>query len=116
MVAGNASEQTFIDRDSFLAENPTVATVQVLENFSSAQTLGDPVYPHRSRYTTLAVDCVKATVAYDAWSLKAGHLGSGETVWADAMQGGRGFFRPQPGSGYDRVVQSVCNGTVAQLR
>jgi len=116
MVAGNASGQTFIDRDSFAAETPSVATVQVLENFSATQTLGDPVYPHMSRYTTLAVDCANAAVAYANWDLKAGHLGSGKTVWADDMQGGRAFFRPEAGSGYDRVVQSVCNGNVAQLR
>lgn len=115
MVAGNASGQTFIDRDSFTAETPSVATVQVLENFSATQTLGDPVYPHMSRYTTLAVDCANAAVAYDNWDLKSGHLGSGKTVWADDMQGGRAFFRPEAGSGYDRVVQSVCNGNVAQL-
>jgi hypothetical protein len=52
-------------------------------------------------------------VSYQQWSLHADAPGSGATVWADSMQNGPAFFRPEGASGYGRVVGSVCNSPVA---
>jgi len=61
----------------------------------------------------MAVDCEAGAVSYEQWSLHADALGSGATVWADSMQGGPAFFRPEAGTGYKRVLETVCNAPVA---
>ena len=48
-------------------------------------------------------------------SMHADALGTGATVWADGMQGGPAFFRPEyaDAPGYSRVVATVCNSPIA---
>ena len=61
----------------------------------------------------MAVDCSAGAVCYQQWTLHADALGTGATVWADGMQGGPAFFRPEAASGYERVVSTVCNAAIA---
>jgi hypothetical protein len=57
--------------------------------------------------------CRLGAVGYEQWSLHADALGTGATVWADSMQNGPAFFRPDQESGYGRVVRRVCSSAFA---
>jgi hypothetical protein len=61
----------------------------------------------------VAVDCKAGAMTYQQWSMHAGALGSGATVWADIMKGGTAFFRPEQESGYGRVIDTVCHSPIA---
>jgi hypothetical protein len=109
MVASSAHEQVFIDSQSIIKERDGLVQVSVLENFAQTnEEMGQGVYEHKSRVMLVAVDCRSGRLSYEHWRLHANALGTGPTVWADSMQGGHAFFRPDRESGYERVVQSVC--------
>jgi len=113
MVSSSAEEQVFVDSQSIVKDTDNLVQVNVLENFADTTNLGHGQYDHKSRFILLAVDCKVGAVTYEQWSLHAGALGTGATVWADAMQGGPAFFRPDPGTGYERVMATVCNSPIA---
>ena len=115
MVSSSAEEQVFVDTQSIIKEKDAdkLLQVRILENFSDTRDMGHGFYDHKSRVMLVAVDCKGGQLTYQQWSLHADALGTGATVWADAMQGGPAFFRPDAGSGYDRVVTTVCNSPIA---
>jgi hypothetical protein len=114
MVGASAEEQMFIDSQSINKERDGLVQVRVLENFAKTnEEMGEGVYEHKSRVMLLAVDCVSGAVSYEQWSLHADALGTGATVWADSMQNGPAFFRPEHLSGYGRVVSRVCGAALA---
>jgi len=114
MVGATAEEQVFIDSQSINKERNGLVQVRVLENFAKTnEEMGEGVYEHKSRVMLLAVDCSVGAVSYEQWSLHADALGTGTTVWADSMQNGPAFFRPDRQSGYGRVVSRVCSSTFA---
>jgi hypothetical protein len=113
MVSSSAEEQVFIDSQSIVKDADNLLQVNVLENFAGTTNLEHGLYEHKSRFMLLAVDCKVGAVTFEQWTLHADALGSGATVWADSMQGGPAFFRPDPGTGYQRVVATVCNAPIA---
>ena len=113
MVASSAEEQVFVDSQSILKDADNLLQVRILENFADPMTMGHGLYEHKSRVMVLAVDCKAGALTYEQWSMHADALGTGATVWSDSMQGGPAFFRPDAGSGYDRVVATVCNSPIA---
>ncbi len=113
MVSSSTEEQVFVDSQSINKDTNNLLQVRVLENFSDTMTMGYGLYEHKSRVMLMAVDCKVGALTYQQWSMHADALGSGATVWADSMQGGPAFFRPDAGSGYDRVVATVCNSPIA---
>jgi hypothetical protein len=114
MVGATAEEQVFIDSQSINTKTDGLLQVRVLENFAKTnEEMGEGVYEHKSRVMLLAVDCRLGAVSYEQWSLHADALGTGATVWADSMQNGPAFFRPDRESGYGRVVHRVCSSAIA---
>lgn len=113
MVSSSADEQVFVDSQSFIKGTDNIIQVRILENFAKTKDMGQGVYDHKSRFMLLAVDCAAGAMGYQQWSLHADALGSGATVWADNMQNGPSFFRPESESGYGRVVATVCNSPIA---
>ena len=114
MVGATAGEQMFIDSQSINTKRDGLLQVRVLENFAKTnEEMGEGVYEHKSRVMLLAVDCRVGAVSYEQWSLHADALGTGATVWADSMQNGPAFFRPDRESGYGRVVRRVCGSAIA---
>ena len=113
MVSSSAEEQVFVDTQSIIKDSENLMQVNVLENFAYARDMGHGFYDHKSRFMLLAVDCKAGAVTYQQWSLHSDALGTGATIWADSMQGGPAFFRPESGTGYERVVAVVCNSPVA---
>jgi hypothetical protein len=114
MVGATAEEQVFIDSQSINTKRDGLLQVRVLENFAKTnEEMGEGVYEHKSRVMLLAVDCRLGAVSYEQWSLHADALGTGATVWADSMQNGPAFFRPDRQSGYGHVVRQVCSSAMA---
>ena len=113
MVSSTADEQVFIDAQSLNRDTDRTIQVRVLENFARPADMGTGVYEHMSRVMLVGVDCHAGAVTYRHWSLQTGALGAGATVWADSMQNGPAFFHPDRGSGYERVVLSVCHSPLA---
>ena len=113
MVSSSADEQVFVDSQSLIKGTDKLIQVRILENFAHTNDMGQGVYDHKSRFMLLAVDCEAGAVSFQQWSLHADALGSGATVWADSMQNGPAFFRPEGASGYGRVVATVCNAPIA---
>ena len=113
MVSSSAEEQVFVDSQSIIKDTDNLLQVRILENFADTRDMGHGFYDHKSRFMLLAVDCKAGAVTYQQWTLHADALGTGATVWADGMQGGPAFFRPETGTGYERVVATVCNAPIA---
>lgn len=113
MVSSSADEQVFVDSQSIIKGTDNLLQVRILENFAQTTDMGHGLYDHKSRFLLLAVDCNAGAISYQQWSLHADALGSGATVWADNMQNGPAFFRPDDKSGYGRVVSTVCNSPIA---
>src|SRR5579859_618219 len=87
MVAATAEEQVFIDSQSINKQRDGFVQVRILENFAKTnEEMGEGVYEHKSRVMLLAVDCRLGALSYEHWSLHAGALGTGATIWADSMQ------------------------------
>ena len=99
MVSSSADEQVFVDSQSIIKGTDNLLQVRILENFAHTTDMGHGFYDHKSRFLLLAVDCEAGAVSYQQWSLHADALGSGATVWADSMQNGPAFFRPDGASG-----------------
>jgi hypothetical protein len=118
MVSSSADEQVFVDSQSVIKGTDNIMQVRILENFAHTNDMGQGVYEHKSRVMLMAVDCEAGAVSYQQWSLHADALGSGATVWADSMQNGPAFFRPEDAgaSGYGRVVATVCNAPIATAK
>ena len=113
MVSSSAEEQVFVDSQSLIKGTDNIIQVRILENFADTRNMGHGFYDHKSRFMLMAVDCGAGAVSYEQWSLHADALGTGATVWADGMQGGPAFFRPEAGTGYERVLETVCNVSIA---
>lgn len=113
MVSSSAGEQVFVDSQSLVKASDNIIRVRILENFAKPKDMGQGVYEHKSRFMLVAVDCAAGAMGYQQWSLHAGALGSGPTVWADNMQTGPSFYHPESGSSDDRIVRTVCNSPVA---
>ena len=115
MVSSSAEEQVFVDSQSIIKDTDNLLQVRILENFADTRDMGHGFYDHKSRFLLLAVDCKAGAVTYQQWTLHADALGTGATVWADGMQGGPAFFRPEAGTGYERVVATVCDAPIAMV-
>ena len=113
MVSSSADEQVFVDSQSLIKGTDNIIQVRILENFAETMHMGHGFYQHKSRFMLMAVDCEAGALSYEQWSLHADALGSGATVWAASMQHGPAFFRPDAGSGYERVLSTVCNAPIA---
>lgn len=113
MVSSSAEEQVFVDSQSIIKDTDNFVQVRILENFADTRNMGHGFYDHKSRFMLLAVDCKVGAMTYQQWTLHADALGTGATVWADGMEGGPSFFRPEPGTSDERVVATVCNSPIA---
>ena len=113
MVSSSAEEQVFVDSQSLIKGTDNIIQVRILENFADTRNMGHGFYDHKSRFMLMVVDCKAGALTHQQWTLHADALGTGDTVWADGMQGGPAFFRPEAGTGYERVLETVCNVSIA---
>ncbi len=106
--------QVYVDADSVATRGSAVEAV-VLVNFSTARTLGDDWFPHRSQVLRYRVACSTGTAAATAWSFKSGALGNGDTVWKQRRPDAA-LVAPAGDSVGGAVLAALCSGPLAELR
>jgi len=105
-VVRNADEALYVDLDSLRMVGGHVEA-QALHSYSTARTLGQDWYAHRSRVMTYRFDCNGEMLGFTAFEMRSGELGSGETVFAGST-GGSMF--PAASDPMDReFMGKVCN-------
>ncbi|HEX7813195.1 MAG TPA: surface-adhesin E family protein [Burkholderiales bacterium] len=80
LVAHEADQIVFVDRSS-IREEGGLKTARVLRSYSTVQTIGDTAYPHKSEILHYAVSCEDRSLGFEAWTMTAGEVGTGATVW-----------------------------------
>jgi hypothetical protein len=86
----------------------SVRRVDALEDFGRVLYLDGQVQGHRSRTSTLVVDCGLRRVGVDAWRLHEGARGEGRVVSRWESPGPVAMLQPIPGSGQARVLERTC--------
>lgn len=86
LVAGNKDEIVFVDRTSIRQEGD-LKRARVLHSYSKVRTIGDEAFPHKSEILLYAVRCEDRSLGFEQWTMTAGEIGSGETVWTGHVVG-----------------------------
>lgn len=85
-----------------------VRRVDAVEDFGRVLYLDGQVQGHRSRTSTLVVDCALRRVGVDAWRLHEGARGEGRVVSRWESPGPVAMLQPIPGSSQARVLERTC--------
>lgn len=105
-VVRNADEALYVDLDSLRMVDGHVEA-QALHTYSKARTLGQDWYAHRSRVMTYRFDCNGEKLAFTAFEMRSGELGSGETVIAGTTGG---YMFPAASDPLDdKLMGKVCS-------
>jgi hypothetical protein len=113
-AAGIAGERlaVYVDAAAGQRVNVGLTRVDALEDLGRVQYLDGQSQGHRSRASTLVVDCGSRQVGFDAWRLHEGARGEGRVVSRWESQGRIAMFQPIPGSSQARVLERSCGGPV----
>lgn len=104
-VSDSAEGQVFVDRSS-LSTTAAGTEASVIVNYATEKTLGD-WYPHRSRVLRYELLCATGEVRVEGWTFTSGELGSGKTVWTEAVS--RVPVKPAAGTVESDVLAAVCD-------
>jgi len=108
LVAGNKDEIVFVDRTS-IQQDGDLKRVRVLHSYSKVRTIGDEAFPHKSEILLYAVRCEDRSLGFEQWTMTAGEIGSGETVWTGHVTGPSLYQDPRNPIVVS-MIDSVCNG------
>ena len=108
VVAQDSNEIVFVDRTSIF-EVGDLKKAQVLRSFSSVQTIGDTAFPHKSEILLYAVRCEDRSLAFEEWTMTAGEIGTGATVWTGQVEQPSRYQDPDDATTVS-MITSVCNG------
>lgn len=107
------TSQVFLDEGSIATVGDQAEAV-VLVNYTSARTLGDDWFQHRSQVVRYRVACTTGEAALKAWTFKSGELGSGTTVWK-RTQDAPVLATPAPDTVESRLVARLCGSPQASV-
>lgn len=108
LVAQQPDEVVFVDSSS-IRDQGTLKTARVLRSFSSVQTIGDDAFPHKSEILDYAVRCEDRSIGFEAWTLTAGEIGTGETVWIGKLES-PSLYRDPSDPVVASIIDTTCNG------
>ena len=108
LVAHDSDEIVFVDRTS-IYEVGDLKKARVLRSFSKVQTIGDEAYPHRSEILLYAVRCEDRSLGFEQWTMTAGEIGTGDTVWAGQLEQ-PSLYKDANNRTEISMIASVCNG------
>jgi len=108
LVAGNTDEIVFVDRTS-IRQDGDLKMARVLRSYSKVQTIGDEAFPHKSEILLYAVRCEDRNLGFAQWTMTAGEIGSGETIWTGNVVGPTLYQDPHNPIVIS-MIDSVCNG------
>lgn len=105
LVAGNKDEIVFVDRTSIRQEGD-LKKARVLHSYSKVRTIGDEAFPHKSEILLYAVRCEDRSLGFEQWTMTAGEIGSGETVWTGRVVGPALYQDP-----HNPIVAGIVDST-----
>lgn len=108
LVGQGADEIVFVDRSSIRSEGD-LKTARVLRSYSTVQTIGDDAFPHKSEILHYAVRCEDRSLGFEAWTMTAGEIGTGATVWTGQVEKPALYSDPADPL-LAGMISSVCNG------
>ena len=108
LVAENQDEIVFVDRTS-IRQDGDLKKARVLHSYSKVQTIGDEAFPHKSEILLYAVRCEDRSLGFERWTMTAGEIGSGETIWTGDVVGPTLYQDPHNPIVIS-MIDSVCNG------
>ena len=108
LVAQDDNEIVFVDRTS-IYEVGDLKKARVLRSFSNIQTIGDEAFPHKSEILLYAVRCEDRSLAFEQWTMTAGEIGTGATVWTGQIDQPSLYKDPNDPT-FVSMMASVCNG------
>lgn len=109
-VANDGNEVVYVDRAS-VYEQGDLKKIRVLRSFSTVQTIGDEAFPHKSEILLYAVRCENRSLAFEQWTLTAGEIGTGATVWTgEIAQPSLSLYQDPSDPAAAGLVSAVCNG------
>lgn len=106
MVSPGLDETVMVDRASIHQDGP-VTKAWVMHSYSEVRTIGDTAFPHRSRVALYEFQCAVDKLGIAQWSMNAGELGGGATVWADHVNG-VSFYQAALDPVSAKLVTAVC--------
>jgi len=108
LVGRDRNEIVFIDRSS-VSEVGDLRKARVLRSFSTVQTIGDTAFPHKSEILLYAVQCKDQSLGFEQWTLTAGEIGTGATVWSGRIAKPV-LYQDPDNPVFAGMIASVCNG------
>lgn len=108
LVAQQPDEVVFVDSSS-IRDQGRLKTARVLRSFSSVQTIGDDAFPHKSEILDYAVRCEDRSIGFEAWTMTAGEIGTGETVWIGKLES-PSLYRDPSDPVVASIIDTTCNG------
>ncbi len=108
LVAANKDEIVFVDRTS-IQQDGDLKKARVLHSYSKVRTVGDEAFPHKSEILLYAVRCEDRSLGFEQWTMTAGEIGSGVTVWTGHVVGPSLYQDPNDPI-FVSMIDSVCNG------
>ncbi|MEO8006077.1 MAG: surface-adhesin E family protein [Betaproteobacteria bacterium] len=109
-VANDGKEVVYVDRGS-VYEQGDLKKIRVLRSFSTVQTIGDEAFPHKSEILLYAVRCENSSLAFEQWTLTAGEIGTGATVWTGEIdQPSLSLYQDPNDPAAAGLVSAVCKG------
>jgi hypothetical protein len=109
-VANDGKEVVYVDRAS-VYEQGDLKKIRVLRSFSTVQTIGDAAFPHKSEILLYAVRCETGGLAFEQWTLTAGEIGTGATVWTgEIAQPSLSLYQDPHDPAAVGLVSAVCKG------
>ncbi len=108
LVARDGDEIVFVDRTS-IYEVGDLKKARVLRSFSQVQTIGDEAYPHKSEILLYAVRCGDNSLGFEQWTMTAGEIGTGTTVWTGQIEQPSLYKAPNDPIEVS-MIATVCHG------
>lgn len=107
-VGQEGNETVFVDRTS-IYEVGNLKKARVLRSFSQVQTVGDTAFPHKSEIMLYAVRCEDRSLGFEQWTMTAGEIGTGATVWSGEIEKAS-LYRDPTDPTFVSMIATVCNG------
>jgi hypothetical protein len=103
LVVGNKDEIVFVDRTS-IRQDGDLKKARVLHSYSKVRTVGDEAFPHKSEILLYAVRCEDRSLGFEQWTMTAGEIGSGATIWTGHVVGPTLYQDP-----HDPIVAGIID-------
>lgn len=105
LVARDGDEIVFVDQAS-IEQHGDLRKARVLHSYSAMRTVGDGAFPHKSEILLYSVRCEDRSLGFEKWTMTAGEIGSGATVWAGQVAGPTLYQDP-----HNPIVAGIIDST-----